>query len=437
MEADVTEVEQPARQRKRWAVSARLQLPGFLLVVAAVFVCLPLMLAGSGLTGSLVAVRLSLASVDPTTVGLVLAQYSLGFVLGGLYAARIIARVGHIRAFSAFAALTTCFTLAYPVFEVPLLWALWRAGSGATLAGMISVVESWLAARATRANRGRLMSVYMLVSYAAGAGGQMLLAVTGVAGFVPFTGAAMLIVLSLVPVVLGNTEAPPPQEPRGMPPLALYRAAPLGVLGALFAGQATMTFITVGPYYATQLGMEAAELSVFMAAAVFSGLLLQVPTGYASDRWDRLGMFLSMTAATLVAAVLATAASLAGYGTGMPGMLLASLYMACAATLYPQAAAITNDNIQAEVVVPASASLLAVWGLGAAAGPIAATFAMRSLGPPGLFAYCSATMAGLLLVGAWRMRAPRVPEEQRGAFVSMPAVVTPVSTALENPADAS
>ena len=54
---------------------------------------------GNGLTGITLPIRLDLAGVHADIAGLVMSAYYAGFVAGSFYGQRIIARVGHIRAF--------------------------------------------------------------------------------------------------------------------------------------------------------------------------------------------------------------------------------------------------------------------------------------------------------------------------------------------------
>src|SRR5690606_23968521 len=63
-----------------------------------------LLSTGSAVLGSLVSVRMALGGFPRVVPGVVMSAYFAGFVLGSLYAFRIITRVGFIRAFAAFAA---------------------------------------------------------------------------------------------------------------------------------------------------------------------------------------------------------------------------------------------------------------------------------------------------------------------------------------------
>ncbi len=66
-----------------------------------------LLVLGNGLIGILLPVRMGIENVSADISGLVMSAYYLGFMMGSVLGQGIIRRVGHIRAFAAFAALAT------------------------------------------------------------------------------------------------------------------------------------------------------------------------------------------------------------------------------------------------------------------------------------------------------------------------------------------
>ena len=79
--------------------------------------------------------------------------------------AALLRRVGHIRVFAALAAVSSAAILDAGRFVNPVTWGAMRLVSGLCFAGIYVVAESWLNDRASRANRGRLFAVYMVVLY--------------------------------------------------------------------------------------------------------------------------------------------------------------------------------------------------------------------------------------------------------------------------------
>ena len=165
--------------------------------LSALILSIVLLVSGNAFLMTLLGIRLSIESVPPDVIGWVLVCYSIGFVLGTLYVQKIITRVGHIRAFAVFAAVAAVASLMYPMAVSMVFWAFLRAVSGFSIAGVLVVIESWFSSRATNANRGALFAVYQIVFYLSAAGGQLVVNIGDPSNFMPFSIAAMLLVLAL------------------------------------------------------------------------------------------------------------------------------------------------------------------------------------------------------------------------------------------------
>jgi MFS family permease len=98
-----------------------------------------------------------------------------------LLAPRLVRRVGHVRAFGAFAASGAIIALLTGLMIERILWIVLRAATGFVMAGAFMVIESWLNERATNENRGTVFGLYMMVTYASIMGGQMVVAFGDVA----------------------------------------------------------------------------------------------------------------------------------------------------------------------------------------------------------------------------------------------------------------
>lgn len=81
---------------------------------------------GSGLLGTLLAVRGGLEGFSDQTLGLIMSGYFVGFFLGTYLAPGLIQRIGHIRAFAFYAALCAAAILLHPIFIDPWAWAALR-----------------------------------------------------------------------------------------------------------------------------------------------------------------------------------------------------------------------------------------------------------------------------------------------------------------------
>ena len=102
----------------------------------------------NGFFNTLISLRVAIEDFEATMAGLVLSSYFAGFTLAALRCGRIIERVGHIRAYAAFARLAVAAVAAMPLRNGPVPWLLLRAVVGFGCGGLFITTESWLNAKA-------------------------------------------------------------------------------------------------------------------------------------------------------------------------------------------------------------------------------------------------------------------------------------------------
>src|SRR5271155_4611977 len=167
-----------------------------------------LIMLGAGMLGSLLPLRFSAMGLSPGMIGLVATAEALGFLAGCLYAHRIIAPVGLERAYAAFAGMkaVAILSLAFAV-SAPSL-ALFRFLIGLNAAGLAVIVESWLNALVPNEQRGRVLTLYVLVYGLFYGAGQLIGQNMNVRGpeFLIISGISTT--LALVPMVGINVRAP-------------------------------------------------------------------------------------------------------------------------------------------------------------------------------------------------------------------------------------
>ena len=350
--------------------------------LSALILSIVLLVSGNAFLMTLLGVRLSIEAVSPDVIGWILVCYSIGFVLGTLYVHRIIGRVGHIRTFAAMAAMAAVCSLLYPMAVSEPFWALLRALSGFSAASVLVVIESWFSSRATNANRGTLFAIYQIVFYSSVAGGQLLMNVGEPSSFIPFSLAAVLLTVALIPLALTRMEAPQVGVIERLSFFTLARQSFTGVSGALICGVMIGSFYALGPVYATMVGLEVSRVSTFMASAIVAAMIVAWPLGWLCDRLDRrwVMFWVAMTAALASALVVFFGADRLWLLT-----LLVAIFTGLSATLYPIAVAITNDRMESNRIVAASATLLLSYGIGSVIGPIVMSRMVAAIGPEGLF----------------------------------------------------
>ena len=359
------------------------------------------LLMGTGLFGTLLAVRGGLQGYTPGVLGLVMSGYFVGYLLGTFINPRIITRVGHIRAFAIFAALASSTAILHALSTAPLWWGLLRVVTGACMVGLYTVVESWLNTQASTEQRGRVFASYMVVNFLALAAGQALLALYPAAGFELFGIVAVLLSLSLIPVALTSITQPQPVHAPNLGLRGLFRKSPVGMAGAFWSGLALGAFWGVGAASAQRFGFSEGGVALFMSSTILGGALLQWPIGRWSDRsGDRRRILLAVTTAASLVALL-------GFlnGSSSPRLLMLIMFVfgGLAFAIYPVSIALTNDRLGTEEMLQGSSSLLLLNGAGASIGPALAGQVMNVIGPGALLLHFSLALGVLAAYTLWRM----------------------------------
>ncbi|WP_161599940.1 MFS transporter [Pseudomonas sp. MPC6] len=353
-----------------------------------------------GAQGSLLGIRAELEGFDIRVTGLLMSAYYVGFLLGSLRAPKILQRVGHIRAFAALTALASITILVHSLIIDPWTWGLMRLLTGFAVSAIYVVAESWLNQAANNRSRGQLLSIYMVTMLAGLSSGQFLLKLADPASFELFTLISVLISLAAIPILITATPMPSFEAARPVSIKALYHLAPTGLIGSFLINTCYAMVLGMGAVYASKLGMQVDEISLFMAVLVVGGMLLQWPLGKLSDRMDRRSV---ICAAAFAALLFALVSGQTGFAADNRHLLLALLFGGCCFPLLALYLALTNDELTSDQAVGASSTLLLVGGIGATLGPFMISLTMERWGAPGFF-WCLAAMSALMAGHAFYRR---------------------------------
>lgn len=369
-----------------------------------------LFVTASGLLSTALSLQAGTRGLPSDVIGLIMSAYFLGFIVGTYLCPGVISAVGHIRAFSVFAAVAAAASGAHALVFGFVSWSVLRLLTGICLAGLYMVAESWLNEQSDNSVRGRIFAVYQIISLSGLAVGQWLLLLESSNLSAPFLIGAILFALGLVPTALARVKEPEPVPRVHLDLRHLWSVSPLGVLGAFAAAAANGVFFSLGPVFASAVGMPLARLAAFMSAVIFGGALLQWPIGHLSDRFDRRRIiFAASTASALLAAlaVLTLDRSISLF------YVSAFLYGGFTFSVYPLCVAHSNDNAAPGDHLRTASGLLLIYGAGATIGPAVAGLVMGRLGAGAFFVFLMAVYGGVSLFIVYRMLArPQTAAEQ-------------------------
>jgi MFS family permease len=378
---------------------------------------------GNGLHGSLVGIRAAAENFDTTTTGFIMSGYSLGLILSAYLTPRLVTYVGHIRVFAAFASIVSTVVLLIPLWVDPLFWFAMRFIAGVCTSGLYIVAESWLNEAATNKTRGKLLSIYMTLTFAAMGCGQFLLNITDESGFARFIAVSALVSLALVPISLLRSEPPNIESVRGVSVVDIYRASPLAAVAVFANGLGQSAFFSMGAVFGITLGLSLPYISLMMALPPVGVILSQYPIGVLSDRYDRRSV---LTVLSFLAAALAAAAVPAAQLSPFLLIGIVTAFGLVALPIYSLVVAYANDHLSKDQMLGASSKLILLYGIGAILGPLLAGEFMRQIGSGGFMAYMVLIYGGTGAFALFRtMKRPAVPAE------TAPVVqLSPVTTAV-------
>ncbi|MDO9415145.1 MFS transporter [Pararhizobium sp.] len=385
---------------------------------------------GNGLHGLLLPVRGSAEGYETTILGLLGTSWASGFVLGCIFAPKIVKRVGHVRAFSGFSSLIAIIALLTGILVDPVWWIALRAITGFSIAGTSMIIESWLNERATNESRGMIFALYIAITLFGVVGGQLMVPLADTATPILFMVTGILYCLAMLPTTLSTAATPQPLQTVSLDISSLFKTSPVACVGILLTGIANGVFGTLGAVFGAEAGFSSGAIAAMMSVTIFAGAIMQLPAGRLSDRIDR----------RYVLAGLAVVAALAGFLILIIKpvdvtltLILISVYGGAAYSLYPIAVAHANDFAKPEDFVKVSGGLLLLYGVGTILGPTIGGPVMSAFGPYALFLVTSLPhilIAAYAIFRSKRRAAKPIAEKDAYTTVNPGTMVTPESLQL-------
>ncbi|UHM91071.1 MFS transporter [Rahnella victoriana] len=380
-----------------------------------------LMLLGSGLLTTYISLRLSAVHVSGAMIGAIIAANYIGLVIGGKVGHILIARVGHIRAYVSCSGIITAAVLGHGLTDIIPVWVVLRLIIGLCMMVQYMVLESWLNDQAEANQRGVVFGFYMVASYLGMALGQVVLMLNSDLGVSTLIVIALCFALCLVPIALTTRTNVGHMSPAPMELKFFIGAIPKVLAITLLIGMVVGSFYGLAPIYTSQQALSTQQTGLFMALAIFAGLLAQFPLSWLSDRYNR-NMLMRINAILLAVAALPLA--LVSH-ISFPLLLgIGFVVSLMQFTLYPLVVALANDMIEPERRVSLSACLLMAFGVGACIGPLAVGALIQPLGGNILYAFFALCGAGIV---ALSRTSKKEEETQMAVDAPVPHIAMPDS----------
>jgi len=402
----------------------------------ALFLGMGFIMMAYGFQGSLLGVRAVQEEFSLTATGFMMSGYFIGYFIGAATIPNIIARVGHIRVFAAFASLASLIILVHSILIHPFIWFLLRVLTGVSMVCIYTVAESWLNDRSSNKNRGSVLSIYMVILYGSMGIGMFLLNFSAPKNFEPFILVSVITSVALIPILLTKKKPPTFKKINVMSFSELYKSSPFGMVSSFFYGTIQSALFTLLAVYATSMNFTILEVSIVTFLLAVSGAVAQFPVGKISDVYDRRKVIIASTFGAAIFALITIFVSGQMY---LPDGLATSkkwfyiffiLFSFCSLPMFSLILAHTNDYITKDRFVAAGAGLQFIFGLGAMSGPFLCSIFMNLVGSNGFFVFLFFFHTLIGAFGIYRMRVRETVENPDSQFVAMPQTITPAGIEL-------
>ncbi|WP_113911245.1 MFS transporter [Roseovarius dicentrarchi] len=358
-----------------------------------------LLQVGNGMQGTLLGIRGEIEGFTTFEMSLVMSGYFVGFLFGSRMAPEMIRRVGHVRVFAALGSMISSVMLLYPTWTDPWAWGIARILIGFCFSGVYVTAESWLNNASSNENRGKALSLYMIVQMIGIVSAQALLIVADPGGFILFIIPSVLISISFAPILLSISPTPAFDTTKPMTLMQIYHTSPLGCVGMFLLGGVFSAQFGMGAVYGGKAGLSVGEISAFVSSFYIGALIVQYPLGWLSDKMDRRLLIMIASAGVAVGATIAMM-----FGTIFFVLLAAAFVVGGLSNpLYSLLIAYTNDFLGHDDMAAAAGGLIFINGLGAIAGPLITGWMMGVMGPSGFFLYIAVLGAAMAIYAAYRM----------------------------------
>ncbi len=385
-----------------------------------------LLMLGNGLQGTLLGVRGDIEGYSTFVMSIVMSGYFVGLLFGSWMAPGMIRRVGHVRVFAALASLISAVMILYPALTSPVVWVIGRLIVGFCFSGVYVTAESWLNNAADNENRGKALSLYMMVMMAGLVSAQAFLLIGDPADYLPFVIASIVVSISVAPILLSISPTPAFDTAKRMTMRELLEATPLGCVGMFLMGGMFSAIFGMSPVYATSAGLDLQQTSLFVAFFFIGPLVTQYPLGWVSDRMDRRQLIIIIAGLAGLTSLLAMTLS------NQFALLLGAAFVIGGAInpLYSIILAHSNDYLDHDDMASASGGLVFINGLGASTGPLIIGWLMGEhiLGPGGFFLFLAVLLGSLVCFALYRSTQRKtLPVEETGAMAMMIPTSSPVA----------
>ncbi|WP_082866143.1 MFS transporter [Marinomonas gallaica] len=383
-----------------------------------------------GLINVLLPLRLNFEHVSTGNIGLIMSMFSVGLLLGGVFTRRLMTRVGHIRMYTASAALAAISILICYLWFDEWVWAIMRILMGFCIAATNIVSDGWLSERSTSETRSRILATNQIVVLLSMFLGSFVVNIADVTHATLYIIAGLLLCGGVVPIAMGKATAPQVEDTVPMPMLQLIRTSPVGASSVLVCGLVLSSLLSMLSVYADSKGISGVNLSLLVGAAIIGGAALQFPIGYLADRLERRKVILYIVLFSIVCTLLIP--TVLGFDFFIASLILISISSGIVSSLYPLGISETFDRLQQNQMSGAIGAIIIIYATGGIIGPYIIGLVMEHIGIDYFFIALGLIQLVFAFFVVYRSKVRQsIPLDEQESFVPQGAAMGWVSSELD------
>lgn len=357
-----------------------------------------------GLTIPMVALRLNLAGISESLIGLISAAPAIGMLIISPFARHIVQWIGK-RFAMLLATIVSAISLLPLMGSLPLelLFPL-RLITGIASGVMICLGETWINELSPDNKRGRILAVYTTVFTISQLLGPSIIALYGVADKTPILISVFIHIISIVLFLMMDQKTgdklPKDTQAPNFSIIRFVKVAPAICGGIVFFAFFDGTVLSMFPIYGLSMGHTEAIAAMMISAILAGDAIMQMPFGWLADHMNRTRLYRICGVVTLLASLLLPI-------TMSHTFLIWPLLLVLGATagaIYTIALVQIGQYFSGNDLMVANASAAMLWGIGNLAGPLLAG-AVSEISSSSL-PFLLVVMTGLFLVSTmerWNM----------------------------------
>ncbi|HUS53623.1 MAG TPA: MFS transporter [Thermohalobaculum sp.] len=353
-----------------------------------------LMLERMGASGALIGVNTMAAAI--------------AIVVGAPAMPALLRRIGIGRLMTGAALALAVMMLAIPLYQGFWYWTGLRLIYGFAGTVLFFASEYWIVAAAPEISRGRIIAIYALCVSGGFALGPLILSLTGLDGMLPFAVASAVMLVGLVPILWGLSSAPEASSedpPSPFAALGVFVTDPGVVFAVVLFGTIEFGALALIAVWGVRSGLSEADAALLLSVFAFGAMLLQLPLGWAADRFDRRHILAVAAAGSAIAPLTMIAAGSSFWLMAVAAAAWGSVSVG----LYSVALTEIGARYRGDKLAVANAAIILAYGIGALISPVMFGFAMDAIPPDGLLIASAVLAIAYLILMLIRIAGKRNP----------------------------